>query len=258
MASSTASSSLTSNGRVHTAAPLEETTTESTRADASVDDQETTSTMTSSPPHQKAGGAGIPSIRRSSESGSEGPETSFRDGGDRPSQRRYSDDSAGDDSASQRRGGSSVAGRRKNHRKRGAGGQQAVHIDAEEQHRQNKRVCIIRSITITVLLTATALAAFTGWYVATDEQSNFSTQFTDSVSKVSSSFQSKIDTKQGMAKTFSAMVTSRYGDVAMKSEGKGPVWPNVTIPDFQEQVEGGLSIAEGRALSFNPIIRQGE
>ena len=49
--------------------------------------------------------------------------------------------------------------------------------------------------------------------------------------------------------TFSAVITSRYGHAA---------WPKVTIPDFQEQTAGSLAIANARALSFNPIVAQGE
>jgi class 3 adenylate cyclase len=35
-----------------------------------------------------------------------------------------------------------------------------------------------------------------------------------------------------------------------------PIWPNATMPDFQEIADGQLRLANGRALSFNPIITQ--
>ncbi|KAL9190047.1 hypothetical protein ACHAXT_007258 [Thalassiosira profunda] len=130
-------------------------------------------------------------------------------------------------------------------------------IDADEQRRQDRRVCIVRGATIAVLVAAAAtVAALTAWYVKQDEQSNFELQYRDSVAKVAEAFQHRIDTKHEVAKTFSAMITSRYGDVAQAAVGKPPLWPNVTIPDFQEQAEGSLAIADGRALSFNPIITQ--
>ena len=133
----------------------------------------------------------------------------------------------------------------------------AATIDAEEQHRQNRKVCYIRGVMITTLITATVLVATcTGQYVAADERSNFELQYGDSVAKVAVSFQHRFDAKLDTAKTFSAMITSRYGNVAQAAIGKPPLWPNVTIPDFQEQTAGSLHIADGRALSFNPIITQ--
>lgn len=46
------------------------------------------------------------------------------------------------------------------------------------------------------------------------------------------------------------------GNVAQAALGLPPIWPNVTIPNFQEQTAGLLIIADGRALSYNPIITQ--
>ena len=39
------------------------------------------------------------------------------------------------------------------------------------------------------------------------------------------------------------MITSRYGNVARAAAGRGPIWPNVTIPDFQEQVSAAVAPA---------------
>jgi hypothetical protein len=50
--------------------------------------------------------------------------------------------------------------------------------------------------------------------------------------------------------SFRYMYTSRYGSM--------DVWPNAAIANFQEQEEGQLTIANGIALSFNPIIRNEE
>ncbi|KAL7425776.1 hypothetical protein ACHAXH_000378, partial [Discostella pseudostelligera] len=128
---------------------------------------------------------------------------------------------------------------------------------AEDQRRQDRKVCLLRGGVVITLLTATTIVAtLVGLYVKNDEQSNFQTQYDDSVSMVAESFQNRIDIKYNTAKTFSAMITSRYGNVAQAVIGEEPIWPNVTIPDFQEQAKAMLTIADGRAISFNPIITQ--
>jgi len=131
--------------------------------------------------------------------------------------------------------------------------------DDSEHSRQNRRVCYIRLAMIATLVAATSVvAAFIGLYVSADERSNFELQYTDSVSKVAEGFQHRIDTKHDIAKTFSAMITSRYGNTAARDTNDvSSSWPNVTMPDFQEMSEGSLHITDGRALSFNPIITQG-
>jgi len=128
---------------------------------------------------------------------------------------------------------------------------------AEDQRRQDRKVCLLRGGVVITLLTATTIVAtLVGLYVKNDEHSNFQTQYDDSVSMVAESFQNRIDIKYNTAKTFSAMITSRYGNVAQAVIGEEPLWPNVTIPDFQEQAKAMLTIADGRAISFNPIITQ--
>ncbi|KAL3756711.1 hypothetical protein ACHAWU_006726, partial [Discostella pseudostelligera] len=128
---------------------------------------------------------------------------------------------------------------------------------AEDQRRQDRKVCLLRGGVVITLLTATTIVAtLVGLYVKNDEHSNFQTQYDDSVSMVAESFQNRIDIKYNTAKTFSAMITSRYGNVAQAVIGEEPIWPNVTIPDFQEQAKAMLTIADGRAISFNPIITQ--
>jgi hypothetical protein len=126
-----------------------------------------------------------------------------------------------------------------------------------DQRRQDRKVCLLRGGVVITLLTATTLVAtFVGLYVSHDERYNFEQQYLDSVSMVAESFQNRIDIKYNTAKTFSAMITSRYGNVAQAVIGEEPLWPNVTIPDFQEQAKAMLTIADGRAISFNPIITQ--
>lgn len=82
--------------------------------------------------------------------------------------------------------------------------------------------------------------------VSRDEQSNFDTQYQDSVFKLAEAFQKGLDVKTDASSTFSAIYTSRYGPEN--------TWPNVTMPNFSEQAAGQLNLCEGRALSFNPII----
>jgi hypothetical protein len=128
-----------------------------------------------------------------------------------------------------------------------------VEEDEDEQEvaqrRRDKRVCVIRFSLVVALLTAAAvIASFAGWHVKDSENKSFVMQYHDSVEKVGMAFQTRLDVKRDSIMTFSSMITSRYGQL--------DAWPNVTIPDFQEQTEGILRIAEGRALSFNPIITQ--
>ena len=117
------------------------------------------------------------------------------------------------------------------------------------QRRRDERVCVIRFFLMVALLTATAVvASFAGWHVKDSENKSFVMQYKDSVEKVGEAFQTRLDVKRDSIMTFSSMITSRYGPLG--------AWPNVTIPDFQEQTDSVLRIAEGRALSFNPIITQ--
>lgn len=130
---------------------------------------------------------------------------------------------------------------------------------ADSAHsRQNRKVFAIRLAVIAALVAAAAtVATFTGTYISADETSNFELEYNASVSQVAEGFQHGIDTKHDIAKSFGATITSRYGDAARRAEGRGPLWPNVTIPDFRELSEGMLRISGGRALSFNPIVREG-
>ena len=145
--------------------------------------------------------------------------------------------------------------------KPGEGRTARATVDDEAQKRQDRKVCMLRGAMITTLLTATAVVATLAFvYVRSDEQGNFENQYMDSVAKVAEAFQNGIDKKHDSASTFSAMYTSRYGNDAHDHEqndtGFISVWPNATMPDFQEQAEGQLKLANGRALSFNPIITQ--
>lgn len=106
---------------------------------------------------------------------------------------------------------------------------------------------------IATLISATVVVAtLTYVFVRKSEEGTFRNQYTDSVAKVAEAFQQGLDSKHGVANTFSAIYTSRYGNAVYDP----PIWPNATMPDFQEIAEGQLRLANGRALSFNPIITQ--
>jgi hypothetical protein len=127
----------------------------------------------------------------------------------------------------------------------------AANEDEHEaaQRQRDGRVCLIRTCLILALLTAAAIVAtFAGWYVRSDEHANFEMQYRDSVEKVGEAFQRRLSVKRDSVTTFASMVTSRYGPEDS--------WPNVTIPNFPQQTEGLLRIADGRALSYNPVVTQ--
>ena len=115
------------------------------------------------------------------------------------------------------------------------------------EQKKSRSIWCLRTLTITTLVTATVLVASLSYtFSRNSEIKVFETQYYDSVVKVSETISLDISNKLNTAKTFSAMYTSRYGP-----ERK---WPNVTMPNFQEQAKGQLEVAKGIALSFNPII----
>ncbi|KAL7485159.1 hypothetical protein ACHAW6_010767 [Cyclotella cf. meneghiniana] len=127
-------------------------------------------------------------------------------------------------------------------------------ISDEEQKREDRRVCMLRTAMIATLISATVVvASLTFVFVHNGENQTFLNQYQDSVAKVAQAFQHGLDTKRDVAQTFSAIYTSRYGNAAQNP----PIWPNATMPDFEQQAAAQLRLSDGRALSFNPIITQG-
>jgi heme/copper-type cytochrome/quinol oxidase subunit 2 len=131
----------------------------------------------------------------------------------------------------------------------------SVVVDEAKQQKQNRKVCMLRTAMILTLVSATVIVAVLVYkYVKRDERNDFETQYEDSVSKVQEAFQYGIDIKHDTASAFSSVYTSQFGNKAQIAE---PVWPNATLTHFEEEASDFLTISNGRALSFNPIITQG-
>eukprot|EP01083_Nonionella_stella_P041176 111655_1 len=117
--------------------------------------------------------------------------------------------------------------------------------------KESKSVFCLRLLTFSTLITAAVIvASLTFKFSRSAELTAFQTQYEDSVVKVEEAIAIAIRNKLKTAETFSAMYTSRYGPEH--------VWPNVTMPDFQQQAAGQLEIADGIAISYNPIIQEGD
>jgi hypothetical protein len=125
-------------------------------------------------------------------------------------------------------------------------------VRQEQNMREMDRsvLCLRLSVFFTLLGATAIVASAVYCYVKNDEVDDFNQEYESAVIKVAEGFQRGVDVKVLAAMTFSAMYTSRYGD----DQSGARTWPNATMPDFQEQAEGQLLLAEGRALSFNPII----
>jgi class 3 adenylate cyclase len=113
----------------------------------------------------------------------------------------------------------------------------------------NASIRCLRILTVLTLITATIIvASLTYSYTRSAEFARFESEYYDAVIKVQQAVASGMQDKLNVAKTFSAMYTSRYGMLNL--------WPNATMPyqDFKYQAMGQLEITHGIAISFNPII----
>jgi hypothetical protein len=122
-----------------------------------------------------------------------------------------------------------------------------IGTDTILERKKSRSIWCLRTLTLTTLTAAALIVALlTYTYSRGAEMKVFKTQYQDSVVKVSEAISLDINNKLNTAMSFSAMYTSRYGPEDS--------WPNVTMPNFQEQARGQLAIADGIAISFNPII----
>jgi len=137
----------------------------------------------------------------------------------------------------------------------GAGLAACLQVQSEDSeteyplaHSSSNPIKYIRLLTIIALLMATGICAGLTFILSRNAERNvFYVQYEDSVIKVAQTISTAISNKLNAAKTFSAMYTSRYGPMHP--------WPDVTMSNFDEQASGQLDIANGIALSFNPIIQ---
>ncbi len=102
------------------------------------------------------------------------------------------------------------------------------------EERKSNAIWCLRTLTITTLTAAAVIVAvLTYTFSRNSELRVFQTQYEDSVVKVSEAINLAINNKLNTAMSFSAMYTSRFGQINS--------WPNVTMPHFEEQAEGQLS-----------------
>lgn len=117
------------------------------------------------------------------------------------------------------------------------------------RNRTSTSIRCVRILTVLTLITAAIIVAtLTYSFTRSAELDQFENEYYDAVVKVQQAIVAGIQDKLNVAKTFSAIYTSRYGTLNL--------WPNATMPyeDFQDQATGQLEIANGIAISFNPII----
>lgn len=143
-----------------------------------------------------------------------------------------------------------------NRRERPISGQSlfVINTDAnleEELHASNESrpICCVRSLTAIILFASTIIVAALTYYLnRSAELTQFKKEYIGSVVKVEDAITNGIANKINTAKTFSAIYTSRFS--------ADNVWPNATMPShyFNELAAGQLEVADGIALSFNPII----
>ena len=122
---------------------------------------------------------------------------------------------------------------------------------ADELNASNKSrsICCVRALVALTLVTAAIIvASLTFSLNRSAELKQFEREYFDSVVKVEEAIANGIRNKVNAAKTFSAIYTSHFS--------ADNNWPNVTMPsqDFNAQAAGQLEVANGIAISYNPII----
>lgn len=89
--------------------------------------------------------------------------------------------------------------------------------------------------------------------MAEAERNNYKTQYRDFAAKFVANFE-HVQTKRkwvghSVAAAFTARCLNGFGP-----EGGAP-WPNVTLPDFADQVRGAVVLAQGRSIEFSPLFK---
>jgi class 3 adenylate cyclase len=127
-------------------------------------------------------------------------------------------------------------------------------VDADNQNDTNilskkktRPIVCLRTLTVATLVMAAILVCVLTYIFARNaEVKEFENQYYDTIVKVEDAIKDGLTNKVDAAKTLSAVYTSHFGPQN--------VWPNATMPDFDERSIGQLALSNSLALSFNPII----
>lgn len=115
------------------------------------------------------------------------------------------------------------------------------------ERKQSRSIICLRSLTVATLVVAALLVCILTFYFARSaEVKEFEHQYYDTVIKVDEEVKVGLQNKLFAAKAFAAMYTSLFGPQN--------VWPNATMPNFNQRAESLLPLSNSLAISFNPII----
>ena len=113
---------------------------------------------------------------------------------------------------------------------------------------ETRAVNTLRLLVLLVLVTvATTVSLAVFFYTRDSEQETFETRFADQAQKVIDAFQTNADRRLAALQAFSQQVTSH-------AVSQGETFPNVTLPDFEQQAAYTLKLAEVVALLILPIV----
>ena len=114
---------------------------------------------------------------------------------------------------------------------------------------ETKTVGYLRMALILVLLAVAASVSFAVfWFIYTSEKEAFEIHATETCKKVVSTFE------QSAARRLEAIDSLAVG-IASSAADKGEVWPNVTVPDWEERMQNTLDLAEVMSIILLPIVK---
>lgn len=111
-------------------------------------------------------------------------------------------------------------------------------------------------VVILVLVAAAVAVTLTVYKFTSDaEKQRLEEEYNDYAAKFITNFHHLQVMRQWSAYTVAAMFTARcvneYGPEAFP-------WPNITMPDFADQVRGAIAVAHGRTIEFSPLFLNNE
>jgi len=122
-----------------------------------------------------------------------------------------------------------------------------VITDEVLKRAQTRPIVYLRSFTVTTIVIATVLVCvLTYVFALRAEVLEFEHQYHDIVETVEKSIDQGLKNLVYSTKTLSVMYTAVFGPQN--------VWPNATMNEFSDIVEGQIGITSAEAYSFNPII----